>query len=210
MSLISKIFLALEKLAIVFSCAVSSIIVLLLIGAGAGGFLLWQEVPRFPMPDSFDSVRDDVACKTIHDLNEIVENFDSAVIERTIHIDDQVPVVFDLPVEKNITVDLTDDVPLQGRPTTMSLPEQGGTINGWVSLTLPRGYRLPIHLKMTVAVSQSLPVQMEVPVTIPLKETDLGPVTGKLKDLAKPYLVYLADTLDCSLPESTEAPQAYK
>ncbi len=200
MGVLAKIVLALEKLAIVFSCAVTSAIVLLLIGLGVLGWQLWLQLPEFRLPESPQALKDDVACKTIADLDKMIDDLDSAVIVRTIHIDQEIPVVFDLPLEKNITAELTQEVPLNNRPTTMNLPGQGGTINGWVNLTLPRGYRLPIHLALTVPVSQSLPVQMDVPVQIPLKETDLGPVTGKLKELVKPYTLYLSEALKCSSP----------
>lgn len=198
MNLLSKIVLIFEKIATVFSCAVTSIIVLLLIGLGVGGYMLWPQLPTFELPASPQALKDDVACSTITDLNKLLDDFDSAVIRRTIKINQEIPVVFDVPLEKNITVELTQEVPLSNRPTTMNLPSQGGTINGWVNLTLPKGYRLPIHLTMTVPVSHSLPVQMDVPVEIPLKETDLGPVTGKLKELIQPYTLYLDQALKCS------------
>ena len=198
MGAFSKIVLALEKVAIVFSCAVTSAIVLLLIGLGVAGWQIWMQLPAFEIPPSPQAFKDDVACTAIKDINQMIDDLDSAVIVRTIHINQNIPVAFDVPLEKNITVELTQEVPLNNRPTTMNLPGQGGTINGWVNLTLPKGYRLPIHLTLTVPVSHSLPVEMDVPVEIPLKETDLGPVTGKLKELAKPYTLYLDAALKCS------------
>ena len=41
---------------------------------------------------------------------------------------------------------------------------------------------------------------MEVPVSIPLKETDLGAVTGELKDILTPYTKLLSDLLRCPKP----------
>jgi len=106
--------------------------------------------------------------------------------------------VFEVPLDKKTTVELSQDVPLNNRPITMNLPAQSGTVNGQVNMTLPQGYRLPIHLVMTVPISQSLPVEMDVPVEIPLKETDLGPVTGQLKALVYPNTIYLDKALNCS------------
>ena len=57
---------------------------------------------------------------------------------------------------------------------------------------------MPIHLVVTVPISHSLPVEMDVPVEIPLKDTDLGPITGQLKALAHPYTIYLDKALNCS------------
>ena len=191
MSIFSKIVVALEKLAIVFSCGVTSLIVILLIASAIVGWQVWQGMPQFEMPRSLGALRDDVACKTVSDLHNMVEDLDNAVIRQTIHIEQEIPIVFDVPLDQNITVQLTQEVPLSNRRTTMELPDQGGVINGWVILTLPEGYKLPIHLVMTVPISHSLPVEMEVPVEIPLKDTDLGPVTRQLKALAHPYTIYL-------------------
>jgi hypothetical protein len=38
---------------------------------------------------------------------------------------------------------------------------------------------------------------MDVLVSIPLKETELGSVTGQLKDLLTPYTKLLSDLLHC-------------
>ena len=197
MNLFDKAVLAFEKLALVFSCAVSTAVVLLLIAAALMAWQVWNNLPEFEMPDSPETLRDDVACGTIIDLQEIIEDLDNAVIVQTIHINQEIPVVFDVPLDKNTVVQLTEDVSLENRPTTMNLPGDGGTINGWVNLILPRGYRLPVHLDMTVPVSHSLPVEVDVPVSIPLRDTDLGPIFGKLKGLTEPYTLYLNDALNC-------------
>lgn len=185
-----------EIFAVVFSFIVTLILVIILLGIGVVG---WQTLKVVPMPSSPQAFKDDVVCKTIIDLNGMVEDLDKAVIVRTIYINQTIPVVFDLPLDKELSVALTENVPLN-RPTTFNLPSFGGKINGMVSLSLPSGYRLPIHLVMTVPVSQSLPVKMEVPVEIPLKETDLGPVTAKLKALVQPYTGFLSVQLGCTKP----------
>jgi hypothetical protein len=198
MSMFSKIVLALEKLAIAFSFVVTSAIVIVLIVFAIEGWRVWQDLPPVEMPSSLGALKEDVACKTISDLHNMIEDLDNAVIKQTIHIQQEIPVVFEVPLDKKTTVELSQDVPLNNRPITMNLPAQGGTVNGQVNMTLPQGYRLPIHLVMTVPISQSLPVEMDVPVEIPLNETDLGPVTGKLKALAHPYTAYLGKALKCS------------
>jgi len=58
--------------------------------------------------------------------------------------------------------------------------------------------RLPIHMALVVPVDKQLPVQMEVPVSIPLRETDLGAVIQQLRDLLAPLqLQKLEQTLKC-------------
>jgi hypothetical protein len=184
------LWLAFEKFAIFFSFMVAFILVMVLLVAGLA---VWQALP------TLQALKDDVACPLIADVNGLVTDLDNAVITRTIHISQTIPVQFALDLDKNLDVELTQGVKLN-RPTTFTLPAGGGQINGSVSLVLPKGQTLPVHMQMTVPVDKDLPVEMDVPVEIPLKETELGPVTGKLKDLLMPYMDLLGNTLRCSAP----------
>ena len=181
------IWLAFEKFAIFFSFVVTMTVVVVLLLLGFG---LWRVAPSLP------GLRDGTLCPLIAQVDGLVADFDSAVITRTIQISQTIPVVFDLKVDQNTVVKLTKAVPLN-RAATMVLPGGGGQINGTVSLALPNGMSLPVHLTMPVPVRQELPVRMDVLVSIPLKETELGSVTGQLKDLLTPYTKLLSDLLDC-------------
>jgi hypothetical protein len=182
------LWLAFEKFAIFFSFAVTFTVVMILLVAA---FALFQQ------RESLLGLKDGVVCDTITGLNTLLDDFENAVITRTISISQTIPVEFDLPLDQNITVRMTQKVDLE-RPTTMVLPGGGGRINGTVYLDLPSGLRLPIQLNTMVPVRQQLPVQMEVPVAIPLSETDLGGVIQQLRDLLAPLqLEKLEETLQC-------------
>jgi len=182
------LWLAFEKFAIFFSFVVTFILVMALL---VGVFVLWQQLP------TLQGLKDGLACDTITGLNKLVDDFEGAVITRTIFISQTIPVRFSLPLDQSTNVQLTRDVPLS-RPATMVLPGGGGRINGTVSLKLPDGQNLPVHMRMTVPVDQQLPVQMTVPVSIPLRETELGGVIRQLKTLLEPLqLTKLAKTLKC-------------
>jgi len=185
-----SIWLAFEKFAIFFSFVVTFVLVLMLLLLGLG---VWQIAPSLP------GLRDGTLCPLIARIDGLVNDFDSAVINKTIYISQTIPVKFTLPLNQNTQVELTQAVPLN-RPASYTFPGGGGRINGTVSLTLPDGQVLPVHLDLTVPVSQSLPIAMEVPVSIPLKETDLGSVTGELKDILTPYTKLLSDLLRCPKP----------
>lgn len=190
MKRLEVLWLAFEKFALFFSFAVTFVLVMVLLVAG---LVLWRALP------GLQALRTDVACPLIAEVNTLVEDLNNAVITRTIHIEQTIPVKFSLELDQSLVVELTNNVSLN-RPTTFTLPSGGGQINGSVNLVLPKGQDLPVHMQMTVPVDQELPVVMDVPVSIPLKETDLGPITAKLKSLLSPYMGLLDQTLHCSAP----------
>jgi len=112
---------------------------------------------------------------------------DEAVILRTIDVDDEIPVIFDLPLNQTTDVVLTEDVPLFAN-ATFTLPGGGGQINGRVDIVLPRDLVLPVRLDMTVPVNTTIPVRLPVDVEIPLNETQLHDPFTNLRDLLEPYV----------------------
>ncbi len=126
-------------------------------------------------------------------LNSVLGQLDSAfdglgkaVISDTIKISQQVPVHFDLPLKQDTVVITQAPVPINTQ-ANFSLG-QYGSINGVVSLQLPAGTSLPVHLEMTVPVSNSIPVVFDQPVAIPLAEKGLAPVVSKLRAALGPIL----------------------
>lgn len=141
---------------------------------------------------------DSVAKPIVGGLNDSFIQMGEAEINRTIAVENEIPVVFDLPVNQQTTVVLLQPVPLN-LPANFTLPDGGGFINGTVAIQLPTGLQLPIALNMTVPVSESVPVELAVDVNIPLDETELGPPFQQLQDLFGPLDDFLA-----GLPTSNE------
>jgi hypothetical protein len=125
-------------------------------------------------------------------LDSAFEGLGQAVISDTIKIDQRVPVQFELPLEQDTVVTTQSPVPITTQ-ATFSLG-QFGSINGTVSLQLPTGTSLPVHLKLTVPVSDSIPVVFDQPINIPLAEKGLGPVVAKLRAALAP-IIDLVDQL---------------
>jgi hypothetical protein len=171
---------AFRNLAILFSFTVNFVLVIILLILA--GWIL------FP-------TKTDIVEPMLDDLQSAVNALDDATIYQTIYIDEQVPVNFSLPVKQSIAVILTEDVPLV-QPATFVFPATGGVIRGTVSLSLPKGMALPIHLEMDVPVDNTIRVQFPVDVTIPLKETELNQMVVKLNDV----LIPIRDFLD-GLPD---------
>ncbi|HEY58224.1 MAG TPA: hypothetical protein G4O04_06780 [Anaerolineae bacterium] len=120
---------------------------------------------------------------------------DAAVIRTTVEVHDQIPVVFDLPVETETVVTLTQDVVIRG--ARVNLVTGGLQIIGApANIVLPKGTQLPIKLNITVPVSTQVPVDLTVPVNIPLKETELHQPFVGLQQVVAPYQQLLAQTPD--------------
>jgi hypothetical protein len=177
---------AFKNFAIIFSFVLNMIfLVLLILGA------------LYIIP-----VVNDVAEPVVSGLNDSFEEMENAHITQLISIDDQIPVVFDLPVQTATTATILEPVPMN-IPTQFVLPGGGGYINGNVSFSLPAGTQLPVQLDVVVPVSQTVPIAMEVPVDIPLSATELSQPFGNLRRLFAPL-----DSLLTNLP-STNA-EAYQ
>ncbi len=171
---------AFKNFAIIFSFVLNMIFLVLLI------LVAFYIIP----------VLNDVAEPVVAGLNDSFEEMESAHIRQTITIDDQIPVVFELPVQTETVTTILEPVPMT-IPTQFVLPGGGGFINGNVSFALPAGTELPVQLDVIVPVSQSVPIAMSVPVDIPLSYTELSEPFGDLRQLFAPL-----DSLLSNLPSS--------
>lgn len=127
----------------------------------------------------------DVAKPIVGGLNQSFVDMGEASIVRSIEVDDEIPVVFTLPLSTTTNVVLVDDVPLSV-PAEFILPANGGTIRGMVELRLPTGMELPVALNLEVPVDQTVPVNLAVDVNIPLDETELGAPFANLQAIFAP------------------------
>lgn len=174
---------AFKNFAIIFSFVVNIVLVLVLL------LVLPLILP----------IVDQIAMPIVGGLDGSFQQMNEASIEQTIIVDDDLDIAFNLPLETETVVRVTEDVALTSVPATFQLPGGGGAINGYVSLNLPAELALPVELNLEVPVQQTIPVVLEVPVTIPLAETQLGPPFATLQSLFGP----LNDALE-KLPGSNQ------
>lgn len=123
-------------------------------------------------------IKEGIAEPLIDGLHRNFVGMDEANIKTNIQVEDTITIDFQLPIEQEITVVMTDTVPL-GNFTfgDNSIP-----------ISLEAGDELPIRLNMVVPVQQTIPISLTVPVDIPLNETELhGPFTN-LRDLLEPFV----------------------
>lgn len=210
---LKRLWRAFRDIATVFSFAVNFILIILLL------------VVTVPGIKTLFAMKAGLVDPLLNDLDSAFVGLGESTIDTEIQIDEPVsivfdlpleqpmPIYFDLPIEQDINVVLTGDVPLRNMPAQFILPAGGGSINGAVSLSLPRGLILPIRLQMVVPVSQTIdvrlnvpvsetvPIRMNVPVQIALGPAGLDPAVEELRAVFRP----LRSQLD-KLPDGMEFP----
>jgi len=114
------------------------------------------------------------------------EKMDRANITADIQVDTTIPVKFDLLLNQQTNVVLSQDVIIQNARVTVNTGGLNIT-NALTTIVLPQGTNLPVVLNLTVPVDTTVPVTLNVPVDIPLDQTELHePFTG-LQDVIRPF-----------------------
>lgn len=114
------------------------------------------------------------------------EKMDRASIQTNVEVNTTIPVKFDLQLNQQTNVVLSQDVTIENALVTMNT----GGLNitrGNTTIILPQGTTLPVVLNLVVPVDTTVPVTLNVPVDIPLSQTQLHePFTG-LQDVVRPF-----------------------
>ena len=127
-------------------------------------------------------------------LGGLHENFvkmDDASIKTTIHVEKDIPVQFSLNVTGSTNVTLSDDVAINGALVTVNT---GGLNinNARANIVLPAGTVLPIVIEnLVVPVDKAVPAILDVPVDIPLNQTELHDPFVGLQKVVEPYYCLL-------------------
>ena len=190
---------AVWKSATVFSLIVNLVLILVLLVLGTQVFQLKNAIVQPLVGGLYDNF---VLMDQSHIVTTIQVN-DTIMVNDTIQVNDTIPVVFDVPLQTNTVVVLTEDT---------RVPQTTVFLNGIgvpTDIILPAGTPLQINLSLIVPVSQTVPVvldvpinlevpiSLQVPVDIALDQTDLHRPFTNLANLVGPY-----DTLLDGLPES--------
>ena len=127
-------------------------------------------------------------------LGGLYQNFvkmDAASIKTTIHVEKEIPVQFSLNVSGPSDVTLTRDVAISGALVTVNT---GGLNinNARANIVLPAGTVLPIFIQnLVVPVDQKVLAVLDVPVDIPLNQTELHDPFVGLQKVVEPYYCLL-------------------
>jgi hypothetical protein len=113
------------------------------------------------------------------------EKMDRAHIQANIEVNTTIPVRFDLALNQQTNVVLSQDVTINNALVTVNT----GGLNitrANTTIVLPQGTILPILLNLTVPVNTTVPVTLDVPVDIPLSQTQLHEPFAGLQEVIRP------------------------
>ncbi len=114
------------------------------------------------------------------------EKMDRAHITTDIEVNTTIPVRFDLLLNQQTNVVLSQDVTINNALVTV---KTGGLniTRANTTIVLPQGTILPVVLNLTVPVDTTVPVTLIVPVDIPLDKTQLHEPLIGLQEVMKPF-----------------------
>jgi hypothetical protein len=133
----------------------------------------------------------DMPVEAVSGLYSNFENMNVAHIRTTIPFNTEIPVQFDLQINQQTEVVLSEPVRINNATVTLVA---GGSLlsNTPANIILPAGTRLPISLTLTVPVNKMVPITLQVPVDIDLATTELGASFTGLMDVLEPLYCLLA------------------
>src|SRR5215216_2563544 len=130
-------------------------------------------------------------------LGGLYTNFvkmDQANIRTSIHVEKDIPVQFSLNVSGPTNVTLSQPVTISGAAVSV----QTGGLNirdANATIVLPAGVILPINIEnLVVPVDQKVPAVLDVPVDIPLAQTELHEPFVGLQQVVKPWYCLIEPT----------------
>jgi hypothetical protein len=127
----------------------------------------------------------DIGDKLLGDLYINFEKMDRAHITTTIPVESTIPVKFDLQLNQQTNVVLSQAVTIENARVTV---KTGGLniTNALTTIVLPEGTTLPIVLNLTVPVETTVPVKLSVNVDIPMAQTQLHEPFSGLQAAVQP------------------------
>lgn len=163
--------------ACIFSLLVNILLIAILISFGHNFFALKALVAKGLVNGTSDSL-------ALMDKAHIVT---TVPVQTTVQLQDNLPVVFDLPINQSTQLSLVQDTRISGAYIYLN--------NTAVStdLTLPAGtpiqanFNMNIPVDTTVPMSITVPVSLQVPVDIAIEKTDLHQSIVGLQGAIEPY-----------------------
>ncbi|HWQ15697.1 MAG TPA: hypothetical protein VNL77_23050 [Roseiflexaceae bacterium] len=181
--------------------AILLFVVLLLVGF----VIQWREQLSATTLQTQAFARDNVA-----ELRNVVDGLEAATIRTTIPLSQPLSLAGKgvmVPVDQATTVTLIEPVPITLANADIDLGNGNRLRANSINLVLPQGTPLTIALRMNIPLDAvTIPVVLDVPVEIPLKDTELGPLFKRLGDLVDRLAGPAAPLLGLDIPPAAPAP----
>ena len=113
------------------------------------------------------------------------EKMDRATIKTVIPVDAQVPLNLTVPVRTTTQIILAESVAIPN--TYVEIKSSTFTLNSAARVTLPAGTPLMVELNFDLPVEATIPVHLEVPVNIPMADTELHEPFVGLQRVVQPW-----------------------
>jgi hypothetical protein len=169
-----KLLRALWTMTSLISMVVNVVVIIVLI------ILLWA-YRDIKLPEGVDIT---MVNELLSGLYSNFEKMDRATIETVIPVDAQIPLDITVPVQTTTQITLSETVSI---PNAQVVINTGGlNINSTARVTLPAGTPLMVNLNFDLPVRDTIPVHLEVPVNIPMADTELHEPFVGLQDVVRP------------------------
>jgi hypothetical protein len=140
----------------------------------------------FDMVGVLQQTANDQVSSLMGGLYQNFEKMERATITRTIPVDANIPLNITVPVETTTRITLATDTVIPNAHVFIS--EGGITINAPARVTLPANTALNVNIeRFDLLVQNTIPVHLDVPVNIPLRETELNEPFIGLQDVIEPW-----------------------
>ena len=136
-----------------------------------------------------------VAEPLLEGVYNAVGQMDDVDVQTEVQLRSEVPVSFDVTVQRELTVTLTEPTRVEG--AYLSIRSATFSVDAPSTIDLPAGAQLPITMDLTIPVNTTIPVELTAPVEVTLSESDLEPAIKSIQDLVGPYQQLLEDVPDC-------------
>lgn len=138
----------------------------------------------FDMVGVLQNTANDQVSSLMGGLYENFEMMERATISRTIPVDANIPLNITVPVNMTTPITLAEPVVLQSR---VVIDQPNFYLNYPATVTLSQGSVLPVTLNFQLPVQNTIPVHLDVPVNIPLRETQLNEPFVGLQEVILPW-----------------------
>ena len=125
-------------------------------------------------------------------LGGLYHNFvkmDQATIATTIPVDANIPLNIVVPVEATTGITLAEKAVITNAHVVINTPSM--SINAPAQVTLPAGTPLTVTLNFQLTVQNTIPVHLDVPVNIPLNQTELHEPFIGLQQVVEPWYCFV-------------------